>query len=357
MRILRLFLLVLALSIPALATNPPRVLIIYDMEGVSGVSEPDMVRFDRPDKYALGRKSLTADVNAAIRGLKAGGAGVILIQDGHGSGNNTGPDLLLDEMDKLATFDFHTIDFDPYSTGLDASLDAIVCIGMHPRARTPNGFMAHTINMDVAVKVNGVDFTETHIIAASAARFGIPVIMVSGDNTLGEELKPDFPEMEYVAGKMSKSLNSAEPLPRAEVDRKIEAAAKAAIEKFIAGKFRPYYLRPPFEFQLSWRNRQQAGLASRNFAVGVRRDGDLGVRFGAPTFYDGYESILKPTLWFANDNLQILLRILSQTPEGKKAIDQLDAATWARWLDAEHAPAVVNPPPAPPPQKVFWGDN
>src|SRR5512146_1717037 len=101
------------LSMTALAANPPRVLIIYDMEGVSGVSEPDMVRFDRPEKYALGRKSLTADVNAAIRGLKAGGAGVVLIQDGHGSGNMTGPDLLLDEMDKRATFDFHTIDFDP----------------------------------------------------------------------------------------------------------------------------------------------------------------------------------------------------------------------------------------------------
>jgi D-amino peptidase len=339
----------------ALAANPPRVLIIYDMEGVSGVSEPDMVRFDRPEKYAIGRKSLTDDVNAAIRGLKAGGAGAVLIQDGHGSGNTTGPDLLLEEMDKRATFDFHTIDFDPYSTGLDGSLDAIVCIGMHPRARTPAGFMAHTINMDVAIKVNGVDFTETHIIAASAARFGVPVIMVSGDNTLGEELKPDFPEMEYVAGKVSKSLNIAEPLPRADVDRKIEAAAKAAMEKFTAGKFRPYYLRPPFEFQLSWRNRQQASLAKRNPAV--RPDGDLGVRFLAPTFYDGYEWTLKPTLWFSGDTLQVLVRLLQQTPEGKKALEQLDAATWARWVDPEHAPAFVTPPPAPPPQKVFWGDN
>lgn len=355
MRVFRLFAVVLLLTVTAVAANPPRVLIIYDMEGVSGVSEPDMVRFDRPDKYTLGRESLTADVNAAIRGLKAGGAGVILIQDGHGSGNSEGPDLLLDKMDKRATFDFHTIDFDPYSTGLDASLDAIVCIGMHPRARTPGGFMAHTINMDVAIKVNGVEFTETHIIAASAARFGVPVIMVSGDNTLGEELKPDFPEMEYVAGKTSKSLNSAEPLPRGEVDRKIEAAAKTAMEKFIAGKFRPYYLRPPFDFQLSWRNRQQAGLARRTSLV--RPDGDLGVRFTAPTFYEGYEITLKPVLSIGNDTVLMLTRLLQQSPEGKKILEQLDAAMWARWLDPEHAPGFVNPPPAPPARTRFWGDN
>ena len=355
MRFARLFAVLLALSAAALAANPPRVLIIYDMEGVSGISEPEMVRFDRPEKYALGRESLTADVNAAIRGLKAGGAGVVLIQDGHGSGNNDGPDLLLEKMDKRATFDFHTIDFDPYSTGLDASLDAIVCIGMHPRARTPGGFMAHTINSEVAIRVNGVDFTETHIIAASAARFGVPVIMVSGDNTLGEELKPDFPEMEYVAGKTSKSLNSAEPLPRAEVDRRIETAAKSAMEKFIAGKFRPYYLRPPFDFQLSWRNRQEAGLAKRTPLV--RSDGDLGVRFTAPSFYEGYEGTLKPALYISSDTLLILMRLLQQSPEGKKVLEQLDAATWARWLDPDHAPAFVNVPPAPPARTRFWGDN
>jgi D-amino peptidase len=344
---------ILLLGSLALAANPPRVLIIYDMEGVSGINDPEMTFFSRPEKYAVGRKSLTADVNAAIRGLKAGGAGVILIQDGHGSGNNNEPDLLLAEMDPSATMDFHTVDFDPYSTGLDGSLDAIVCIGMHPRART-SGFMAHTINSNVAVRVNGVDFTETHIIAASAARWGIPVIMVAGDDTLGEQLKPDFPELEYVAGKVSKSLNSAEPLPRAEADRRIEAAARAAMQKFIAGKYRPYYLRPPFDFQLSWRNWEQAAGAKRSPLV--RPDGDLGVRYTAPSFVEGYE-LGKHLLVMASDGAQILIRILNETPEGKKVLDQLQAATLARWLDPEHQPAVVTPPPRPAAPKRYWGDN
>ncbi len=353
MQVLRAFFATALLSALTLGATPPRVLIIYDMEGVSGINDPEMTRFDRPEKYAEGRRQLTADVNAAIRGLKAGGAGVILIQDGHGSGNANEPDLLLDQMDTRATFDFHTVDFDPYTTGLDGSLDAIVCIGMHPRARTL-GFMAHTVNSNVNLRVNGVDFTETHIVALSAARWGIPVIMVSGDDTLGTQLRPDFPEMEYVAGKVSKNIGSAEPRPRADVDRELEAAGRTAMRKLINGKFRPYYLRPPYDFQLSWRNWQQSAGA-RRFPQ-VSPDGDTGVRFTSFSFFEGYE-FCKPLMGSATDQLFTLVRLLQQSPEGKKLYDEWQAANWARWVDPEHVPAFMTPPERPAPQKRFHGDN
>ena len=82
-------------------------------------------------------------------------------------------------------------------------MDAIVCIGMHARARSI-GFMAHTYTFDVAWKVNGVDLTETHIVAVSAARWGIPVIMVSGGGVLQEQLQSDFPELKYAVVKTGK---------------------------------------------------------------------------------------------------------------------------------------------------------
>src|SRR5690242_7507140 len=105
------------------AANHPKVLIIYDMEGVSGVTHYEMLWVERPEEYAKGRESLTSDVNAAIRGLAAGGAGSIWIQDGHGSGNTKEPDLLVDKMDPHAKFDFRDHDFDPYNTGIDGSVD------------------------------------------------------------------------------------------------------------------------------------------------------------------------------------------------------------------------------------------
>src|SRR5438552_11099821 len=120
-----------ALALTAAAPGP-KILIIYDMEGISGIDRESYTSSSHPD-YTQGRKWLTSDVNAAIRGLKAGGAGSIWIQDGHGSGNVKEPDLLVDKMDPHAQFDFRDRDFDPYDTGIDGSVDAIVCIGMHAR--------------------------------------------------------------------------------------------------------------------------------------------------------------------------------------------------------------------------------
>src|SRR5215468_11470351 len=238
------------------APKHPKILVIYDMEGVSGVSHYEMTWVERPEDYARGREFLTFDVNAAIRGLAAGGAGSIWIQDGHGSGNVNEPDLLVDKMDPHAKFDFRSYDFDPYNTSIDGSADAIVCIGMHARANS-NGFEAHTVTDRISYRINGVDFTETHIVALSAARWGIPVIMVSGDNVLGEQLKPDFPELEYAAVKTAKNRALAEPLPPAEATKRIEEAAKRAMEKFLKGTYQPFYLPPPYDFQLGFQNWQQ----------------------------------------------------------------------------------------------------
>ncbi len=335
------------------ARNHPKILIIYDMEGVSGVTHYEMTWFDRPEEYAKGREFLTADVNAAIRGLAAGGAGPIWIQDGHGSGNANEPDLLVDKMDPHAKFDFRNYNFDPYNTGIDGSVDAIVCIGMHARANS-EGFEAHTVTDRISYRINGVDFTETHIVALSAARWGIPVIMVSGDQVLGEQLGPDFPELEYATVKTAKNRALAETLPSGEATKRIEEAAKRAMEKFLAGTYRPYYLQPPYDFQLGFQNWQQANGAAT--ASGVQKDGDLGVRYKSATFIEGYLVSLD-ALGRSNDSLQVLIRILSQDPQGKKYLDQLSDTFWTRWLTPEKAPAYMQPGPKPAPKTRFYGDN
>lgn len=335
------------------AGNHPKILLIYDMEGVSGVSRYEMTWVERPEDYAKGREFLTSDVNAAIRGLVAGGAGPIWIQDGHGSGNSKEPDLLVDKMDSHAKFDFRDHDFDPYNTGIDASVDAIVCIGMHARANS-DGFEAHTVTDRISYRINGVDFTETHIVALSAARWGIPVIMVSGDQVLGEQLKPNFPELEYALVKHAQNRAVADPLPPAEAARNIEEAAKRAMTKFLAGAYRPYYLPPPYDFQLGFQNWQQADGAAT--APGVLRDGELGVRYRAASFIEGYQLSLD-ALRRSSDTMQVLIRILSQDPQGKKYLDQLSDVFWTRWLTPDKAAPYMQPGAKPAPRTRFHGDN
>ncbi len=338
-----------------LAANHPKVLIIYDMEGVSGIAHPDYTRFDRPAEYAMGRKWLTSDVNAAVRGLAAGGGGPIWVQDAHGSGNSNEPDILVDQLDAHAAFDFRPYPFDPYSTGIDGSVDAIVCIGMHARANTP-GFEAHTYTVDVDFRVNEVEFSETHIIAASAARWGIPVIMVSGDNVLEEQLKPDFSELEYATVKTAKSHSVAEPFAPQEAEKRIETAAHQAMQKFLAGKFRPYYLPPPYDFKLSFPDYEEAEGAAQNHLV--ERDGDLAVRFRRNSFVEGYE-IAKTSIELAVQQsiTAMLTRLLSQDAAGRKSLQQLEDAVFQRWLDRDHAPEWSKPGPRPAAKKRYYGDN
>jgi len=335
------------------SANHPKILIIYDMEGVSGVSHYQMVDFNHPEDYSRGREFLTGDVNAAIRGLAAEGAGSIWIQDGHGSGNSQEPDLLVDKMDPRAKFDFRNYDFDPYTTGIDGSVDAIVCIGMHARTNS-DGYEAHTVEDRISYRVNGVEFTETHIVALSAARWGIPVIMVSGDNVLGEQLKPDFPELEYAVVKTAKNRALAEPLPPGEAVKHIEDAGKRAMGKFLAGVYRPYYLPPPYDFSLGFQNWQQANGAAT--VPGVQHDGELGVRYASATFVEGYLLSLD-VLQRSDDSLQVLMRILSQDPQGKKYLDQLEDTFWTRWLTPEKAAPYMQPGHKPAPKTRFYGDD
>jgi D-amino peptidase len=323
------------------AANRPKVLIIYDMEGVSGVIHPDYTRFVKKKEYAIGRKALTTDVNAAIRGLFAGGAASVWIQDGHSSGNSE-PDLLLDEMDPRAKMDFRSEPFNPYTTGLDASIDAIACVGMHARART-DGYEAHTINLEIGLRVNNVDFSETHIVALSAARFGIPVIMVSGDNVLRDQLHDEFPDMEYAVVKTAHGRGSAEPFPSTEVVQRIETAARTGMQKFADGKFRPYYMAPPYNFEVSYRNREEAAQAQRDPLV--ERAGDTSVRYQAMNFVDGYR-IGSHLFQEGNDRLAVLVRLLSQDPEGRKFLAQWEESFWQRFVDADTAPEWTKSPPA-----------
>jgi hypothetical protein len=85
-------------------------------------------------------------------------------------------------------------------------------------------------------------------------------------------------------------------------------------------------------------------------------DGETGVRYRSATFIEGYRLSLD-ALRRSSDTLQVLIRILSQDPQGKKYLDQLADAFWTRWLTPEKAAPYMGPGPKPAPQTRFYGDN
>src|SRR5437016_3737365 len=75
-----------------------RVLIMSDMEGVSGIVDWAQVNGGAP-MFEEGRKLYTEEINAAVRGAKSAGASEIVVVDCHGAGaswtfNSLVPELL-----------------------------------------------------------------------------------------------------------------------------------------------------------------------------------------------------------------------------------------------------------------------
>jgi len=249
--------LFLSFLVCSISAAQPKILLYYDMEGISGVTKHSENMFGEDD-YERGRHFLTSDVNAAIEGLIAGGAGEIIIADAHGSGN-TDADILLNKLDKRAKFDFNTLSNEPYIDSPDSTFDAIVCIGMHARAFT-NGFIAHTYSDDIAFNINGVDCSETTLIAISAERFGIPVIMTSGDDVLGKELKNQFPGIEYATVKYSHGFYECDTLTQKEAYNRVYNAAKKAVQRI--KDFKPFPINKPYLFKISFAKECQTNSAS-----------------------------------------------------------------------------------------------
>ena len=202
-----------------------KVLLLYDMEGVTGATRPQDVS-SSSESYPATRESLTADVNAAIAGLLKAGATDVVITDGHGSGSNE-PDYLLDKLPKGARFDLRDVPYDPYIETMDRSFAAMVAIAMHGRAGG-KAFLAHTYNGHTKWVMGGHDMNESMLVAASAARYDIPLILVTGDDVLQKEIAAFSPGTEYVIVKQAVSVESAQARPRDEVSAEITVAAERA---------------------------------------------------------------------------------------------------------------------------------
>lgn len=347
------------LALLALASPPappparvarPKVLVLYDMEGISGIVTARQVLFPQPE-YQAARANLTGDVNAAIAGLVAGGAGEIRVTDAHGSGNPE-PDVLLDRLDKRASFLWKDHPFDPYMEAMDSSFQAIVCIGMHARAGT-DGFMAHTVTVEPTYKVNGRWLTETSIVARSAARFGIPVIMVSGDQVLQGQIKEEFPDIEYAVVKTALNRAHARALPLPVAQAGIRKAAQAAIEKL--PQMKPLPVEPSYRFEVSYLNPLQADLATLVPGPAERLD-SLTIGYTTPDFVSGFVRSTEMTSRAGLERLRTLSAVAMASPGGKKIRADYLTRLIGDWLEPEKSPR-PKAPAAAAAKKRYHGDS
>ena len=234
-----------------------KVYISVDMEGVVGVVTGDHLG-PTGFEYQKAREWLTAEVNTAIRAAKEAGATEIVVSDSHGNGENILLDLLPSDVLLVRSWPRPLM----MMQGIDETFDAVLFIGDHASTTNPTGVRAHTMSSGTltGVKLNGVAVPEAVINAAIAGHFGVPVVMISGDDAIIEEATTLLGDLEGAVLKWSHGFHPATTV-MPEVGREIIFEKVSAALGRLAD-FQPYRLEEPIRVEVSFKNYLPAELLS-----------------------------------------------------------------------------------------------
>lgn len=343
-----------ALLTPAADTDGlTRILLYYDMEGISGQKILQSIDFGN-EAYFPAQEWLTDDVNAVIDGLFAGGADEVKVVDAHGSFNPE-PDILLDRLDSRASMLYRDEKFGPYVDLLEeGKYDAVVALCMHSRTGG-GGFGSHTVNLGTDWILNDMSINESELLAYSWGRANVPLILVTGDDKLGEQLSW-MTWLEYVTVKTAKGQDDAELRPFEEVHQEMRTVAERAVRNIPGSS--AVKLTEPIKAQL--RVVKPADLSALEGLPGIDYQ-DQTVTFQAANFQEAYDGI-RAFMEIAHDGYwEILQNIALSQEDGGETFMQWKDEMLAAWI-AQESGREETPPPAEetaeadaeaPPKKYF----
>ena len=169
-----------------------KIYISADMEGITGVTHWNEVEHNKPSQYTQFQERMTKEVLAACNGANDAGATEIWVKDAHYSGRNILSEYLPKNVKLIRGWSGH-----PYSMvqELDSSFDALMMVGYHSMAGQGGNPLAHTMSSSKldSVYINDQQTSEFFLHGNVAAKHGVPLVFVSGDAGLCEEVKEVSP--------------------------------------------------------------------------------------------------------------------------------------------------------------------
>jgi D-amino peptidase len=236
---------------PSKTFSQIKIYVNTDLEGISGVFKFSQTREKDTPLNIQACEYFMGDVAAVVRGLRDGGATEVVVLDGHGS-QCVIPHL----MEPGAK----------YITGrprpgagnlsaLDSSFAGMVMVGFHAMMGTPDGVLNHTQSSKTENRYwyNGVESGELAQNGLIAGYFGIPVIMVTGDEATIREARKFFGNnIVTVPVKKGLSREAAILYPFKETRKALYEGAKKAVS-IIAG-CKPYKTETPIKVKMQYLN-------------------------------------------------------------------------------------------------------
>ncbi len=225
-----------------------KIFIETDLEGVSGVYKFSQTREKDTPANIQACEYFMGDLAAVVRGLRDGGATEILIIDGHGS-----QAMIPHLMEPGAKYVTGKPRPEGNRWGLDESFSGLVMFGFHAMNGTPDGVLHHTQSSKTENKYwyNGVESGELAQTATVAGYFGVPPILVTGDEATCREAHQFFGDnLITVPTKKGLSREAAVLYPFEETRKALYEGAKKAISAI--PKCKPYIIETPINAKIQY---------------------------------------------------------------------------------------------------------
>jgi D-amino peptidase len=248
---------------------PLKVFISVDMEGLAGVVTGSDVSPTGPD-YAHFRAIMAAETNAAVEGAFAAGATEVLVRDSHGSKQNLLPG---DVNPRARLLRGQGVGPKNMMEGIDKTFGAVVFVGYHAKAGTPNAILEHTSTGNVVdFSINGVSLPEAGYNAMVAGLYDVPVVFIAGDRAVVDQVRGLLGPIEAVAVKdeIGDASNGMSPK---EAQDEIRKTVQSAVKN--RAKMKPYKVQGPYKMVL--KVKQERPLYS-----GAQRVGQGEFTFSSP---------------------------------------------------------------------------
>lgn len=257
-----------------------KVYISADIEGVCGIqswSETDKTNSD----YPYFQQQMTNEVIACCKALHESGVNEIYVRDAHDCARN----LLLEQMPiyvkVIRGWEESPCDM---MAGLDESFDAAILIGYHSPSRNSGNPLSHTLHTEINhIKINDKIASEFILNTYFAKTKNVPVILVSGDESLTKIVKKENDYIETVSTNqgMHGAIIANHPTL---VIEEIYNQTKKAIEKLKKNTKENFFIIMPksIETEVHFKSHQKAYRASfyphaylRNFDKVVHQTNDI----------------------------------------------------------------------------------
>jgi D-amino peptidase len=246
-----------------------KVFISSDMEGTAGVVDWSQCLLGESE-YEHYRLLLQDEVNAAIEGAMAAGADEILVNDSHSKMQNLRPGGLAGRARYLSGR--HKPMY--MMQGLDSSFDAIFFVSYHGSMST-SAPLSHTYNPRAIAEVslNGVVVGESGINALVALGYGVPIVLITGDDITAAEAAKVSPGVHAAVVKTAVSRFAADSMHPTSACELIRAQAETAMADLASAE--PPAISLPATLAVTFRNPDLAEMAT--WITGVERSGSTSV--------------------------------------------------------------------------------